>query len=144
MSKQLLKECSTSIFEIYPIFRQTVYESFDKHSTKITRTQQAIVITMASAGTLSMSELARSIDTSNEQATRAVAQLVEKDFIVRSQNPQNRRVINISLTETAKNYLTEVYDEAAQLLCDKLSGISTANAKKLLDSLNTVSKLLNS
>lgn len=142
MNRTVFKDCSTALFKTYPVFRQAVYEAFDRHSTRITRTQQTILITMMNSGILSMSELARNISTSNEQATRAVSQLVERGFISRVQNENNRRVINISLTESARAFLDEVIQLAADQLSAKLAAYSSADVKKISDSLVTIAKIL--
>lgn len=142
MNKSIFKDCSTALFKIYPSFRRSIYEAFDSHSVKITRTQQTILITMMNFDILSMSELARSINTSNEQATRAVAQLVERGYINRVQNENNRRIINISLTENAKRLLDEVIELAAERMSDKLAHISSADIRKLEESMAAIEKII--
>lgn len=143
MNKSIFKDCSTSLFKIYPSFRRSIYWAFDSHSVKMTRTQQTILITMMNFDTLSMSELARSINTSNEQATRAVAQLVERGYINRVQNEKNRRIVNISLTESARELLNELIDLAAGRMSDKLAHTSTAEIRKLEESMSAVDKIIN-
>lgn len=142
MNKSIFKDCSTALFKIYPSFRRSIYGAFDSHSVKMTRTQQTILITMMNFDTLSMSELARSINTSNEQATRAVAQLVERGYIDRVQNENNRRIINISLTEGANKLLDEVIELAAERMSDRLSRISSAEIKRFEESMATVEKII--
>jgi DNA-binding MarR family transcriptional regulator len=142
MNKTNLSKCTAVLNELYPLCRQIVYESFDKQEKKITRTQQIILITMVTTDVMSMSELARSICTSNEQATRAVAQLVDMNFIKREQNRSNRRIINISLTDEAKDYLKLVDKVLKAELMAKLEIVSDEEAKQLIESLSMVAKLL--
>lgn len=143
MTKLILEECTSSLFRVYPMFRRTVYGAFDSHSVKLTRTQQAILITMMYQQTLSMTELARSINTSNEQATRAVAQLVERGYVKRAQNENNRRVINVSLTEAAEKLIDEVIAIACEQLSARLDGISSAEVKKLTECMGAVGRIMN-
>ncbi|MCD8095951.1 MAG: MarR family transcriptional regulator [Ruminococcus sp.] len=94
--------------KVYPTLRRVVLEAFDAHPMKLTRTQQILLLALNKEEMLSMSEIARRICTSNEQATRAVAQLVDISFVSRSQNAANRHTINISLTDKAKSYINEI------------------------------------
>lgn len=135
-------QCILLMYEIYPLSRKLVFDTFDKKKYDVTRTQQIIMLSLSVSGTLTMSQLASKINTSNEQATRAVAQLVDKGFIVRMQNPNNRRVINIKLTDKATAFLKKMKTEMLDDLLSKFSDISEEEMNKLNESLAEVSKIL--
>ena len=116
MDNKALTNSADAIFGVYPELRRLVHESFDRQEIKLTRTQQIILLTLANADVLSMSVLAKRINTSNEQATRAVSQLIKLGFMERFQNVKNRRIVNIRLTKAAEDYLTSVRATAADLL----------------------------
>ena len=105
MNEKARKESIGAMFELYPRTRKLMYEAFDKLDDDLTRTQQIILLALSVRDNLSMSQLASKICTSNEQATRAVTQLVDKELVNRSQNKTNRRVVNITLTPKAKEYI---------------------------------------
>ena len=105
MNDTAFTDFTASLISVYPIFRAAIFKAFDSHAKKLTRTQQIILLTMLKKETFSMSGLARSISTSNEQATRAITQLVESGMVLREKNKINRRVINISLTDEARAFL---------------------------------------
>jgi DNA-binding MarR family transcriptional regulator len=142
MNKSNLSKCTAALSELYPLCRQIVYDAFDKQEQRLTRTQQIILITMVNYDVMSMSELARCICTSNEQATRAVSQLVDGGFIMREQNRNNRRIINISLTDAAKDYLKMVDKTLKENLSGKLESISDEESKRLIDGLSAMIYLL--
>jgi DNA-binding MarR family transcriptional regulator len=131
-----------SMYDIYPLSRKLVFDTFDKKKYEITRTQQIILLSLSVAGVLNMSQLAEKINTSNEQATRAVAQLVDKGFIVRMQNPTNRRVINIMLTDEARLFLNKMKDEILGELVSRFSEISDEEMEQLYSSILNVSTIL--
>ncbi len=116
MENKALTESADAIFGVYPELRRFIHEAFDRQEIKITRTQQIIILTMANAGVLSMSALAKRINTSNEQATRAVSQLIKLGFMERFQNENNHRIVNIRLTGAAEEYLNKVKATMADLL----------------------------
>ena len=132
----------SAMYEIYPLSRKLVYDTFDKKNYNITRTQQIIMLSLSVSTTLTMSELAKKINTSNEQATRAVAQLVEKGFVVRSQPPANRRVINISLTESAREFIEKTKNNIKNDFLDMFSDISDDEMEKFYSALQTVESVL--
>ena len=105
MNEKVRKENVSAMFELYPRARKMMYESFDKLEDDLTRTQQIILLVLSVRDNLSMSQLASKICTSNEQATRAVTQLVDKGLVNRAQNKTNRRVVNITLTQKAKDHI---------------------------------------
>ena len=124
MVDNVRRECIMSMYEIYPLSRKLVFDTFDKKKYDITRTQQIIMLSLCIEGTLTMSQLASKINTSNEQATRAVAQLVDKGFVIRMQNPDNRRVINIRLTDEAMRFMEKMKNEILDDILGKFSSVS--------------------
>lgn len=129
------------IFKLFPLFRKVVYSAFDDHPERITKTQQTILITMRYSGTMSMSQLARRINSSNEQATRAVSQLVQRGFVERSQNEHNHRVVNVSLTDKAEEYLDEVEKLSSRIVADLIGDLDAAKAGQLKKALAELSNL---
>ena len=81
MVDNVRRECIMSMYEIYPLSRKLVFDTFDKKKYDITRTQQIIMLSLCIEGTLTMSQLASKINTSNEQATRAVAQKMKNEIL---------------------------------------------------------------
>ena len=131
MVDNVRRECIMSMYEIYPLSRKLVFDTFDKKKYDITRTQQIIMLSLCIEGTLTMSQLASKINTSNEQATRAVAQLVDKGFVIRMQNPDNRRVINIRLTDEAMRFMEKMKNEILDDILGKFSSVSDSDMKKM-------------
>ena len=116
--------CSETLL-LFPALRRLVYDAFDVSNMHFTRTQQMILSVMSNGETFSMTELAKLIDTSNEQATRAVSQLVKRGLIVRAQNEVNHRVVNIRLTDEAK----EVTGQIIETIEKRLSASGTSEDK---------------
>ena len=132
------REYINSLFAIYPVCRKLVFDTFDKKKYGITRTQQVIMLTLNVNGTLTMSGLASKINTSNEQATRAVAQLVDKGFIERMHDSANRRVIKIKLTDEAKAFVENIKREMHEEFLDKFSVFSDDELSELISATNVI------
>lgn len=134
--------CLMEFYQIYPLSRKLVFDTFDKKKYNVTRTQQIILLSLSVSGTLTMSHLASRINTSNEQATRAVAQLVEKGFVNREHDPDNRRVVNISLTDEAQVFLAKMKSEIHDELIKMFSVVSDEEMQALYESLKNVDTIL--
>ena len=63
MVDNVRRECIMSMYEIYPLSRKLVFDTFDKKKYDITRTQQIIMLSLCIEGTLTMSQLASKINT---------------------------------------------------------------------------------
>lgn len=142
MTTTVRGKCIMEFYEIYPLCRKLVFDTFDKKKYEITRTQQIIMLSLSANGTLTMSQLASKINTSNEQATRAVAQLVDKGFIVRMQNPDNRRVINIKLTDKAQKFMDKTINEIKDEILKKFECVSDEEMEKTYQALMQISSVL--
>lgn len=134
--------CLMEFYEIYPLSRKLVFDTFDKKKYNVTRTQQIILLSLSVSGTLNMSQLASRINTSNEQATRAVAQLVQKGFVNREHNPENRRIVNISLTDKAQVFLAKMKAEIHDELIKMFACVTDEEMKVLYESLKNVDMIL--
>ncbi len=133
-------ECINMLYEMYPLSRKLVFDTFNLKNSILTRTQQIILLALSLNKTLTMSQLAEKINTSNEQATRAAAQLVEMDFVERKQDTKNRRIINISLTEKAMNFLENTKNNIMDELLKKFERISD---DEMLSFRQAVSQIIN-
>ena len=133
-------ECINMLYEMYPLSRKLIFDTFNLKNSILTRTQQIILLALSLSKTLTMSQLAEKINTSNEQATRAVAQLVEMDFVERKQNAKNRRIINISLTDKAMNFLENTKNNIMDELLKKFERISD---NEMLSIKQAVSQIIN-
>lgn len=138
MDNKTLNDIAMSIFGVFPEMRRLVHEAFDRQDIKLTRTQQIILMTMANAGVLSMSELATRINTSNEQATRAVSQLISLGFMERFQNERNHRIVNIALTNDADEYLNKVRETTTYLLAHPVIESDDERCQKLARDLESL------
>ncbi len=142
MSKQNRIECINMMYEIYPMSRRLVLDTFDKQNVDLTRTQQIIILALAINDTLSMSQLAKRVNTSNEQATRAVSQLVKKGFVSRSHDMKNRRIINISLTQKARDFMAQTKASILNELLKRFDSVPDSSIEAFHKALTEIVSIL--
>ena len=131
MEKHKRPKCGGNLLSLFHKLRGTVFQAFDESEIHTTRTQQMILSAMESGKTLNMSELAKLINTSNEQATRAVSQLVSMGFIERSQNEVNHRVVNIRLTDKARKFMEKISERCEEIVTERLYGEEKADSRQV-------------
>ena len=91
-----------------------------------------------------MKEAASYISSSKEQATRAVAPLVDKGLMERYTDPANRNYVHIQLTDTGRTLVLEMLDGLYDNI-NKMLDQAISNEEKLVlrDSLMESIRILN-
>lgn len=124
------------------MYRRNICGLFDRDEFKFTKTQQLILMTLWLHKKLSLTELSEQICTSNEQATRAVGQLVKSGFVNRVKNQTNRRSIEISLTQKGIDLIKGAQATAAKRIPQRFNELSDEDAKTLVDCLEKIGEIL--
>ncbi|MBO5558780.1 MarR family transcriptional regulator [Ruminococcus sp.] len=142
MDNDTRTRCIMEFYEIYPLSRKLVFDTFDQKKYHVTRTQQIVLLALSVSGQMNMTQLATRINTSNEQATRAAAQLADMGFIRREHQTGNRRVVIISLTPEAEDFMKKMKAEIRDDLLKRFANVSDEDMEKLYDALVQVSSVL--
>lgn len=115
-----------------PLLYRLVLASANPKTLGLTKTQMIIMLSLAHFGSLHMSQIADFISSSKEQATRAVAPLVEEGYVYRSNDPENRTYIEIQLTAEGKAFMEQWRCRFLEQLNRRLEqGISDAEREEL-------------
>ena len=86
-------------------------------------------------GTGSISELATAKNISRPAISQAVEVLVKKGLLTRVQSSQDRRFVELTLTDSGNNLLDSVFQDTREWMKERMSTLST-------DELETVSKAM--
>ena len=89
-----------------------------------------------------MGTLAKLVGTSNEQVTRAANRLQEKEYVIKEQDKYNRRIVNIYLSEKAKEQVKDIEDRYLQQIKEKFDIIPIEDMKKLAESADFICGIL--
>ena len=110
----------------------------------LTKTQIVILIGLYYHDTVTMSRIAEYIASAKEQATRAVAGMVENGLVERLESPENRTRVYVRLTETGRAYIEKCRAELQTQLHEKVDAALTEDEKEQLRAaLETAAVLLN-
>jgi DNA-binding MarR family transcriptional regulator len=97
----------------------------------ITRREWRLIVALAQEGPLLSSALAQHIQLERGRTSKAVSELVAKQLVVRRPLPNDRRQVEIALTDAARAIYEALFPEVVALNRELLSILSAAEAAAL-------------
>jgi len=108
----------------------------------ITTDQFSILQYIHQKETTTATQIAQSFGVGRSAITALVNRLVEKDFIKRKRNEEDRRIVYLSLTERGTYVVKETEKEINRFLIDKLAHFDMNDVEHFLVSLEKLSMLM--
>ena len=96
------------LLTILPLIQRLVFSSIDRKEFPYSKSQMTIFTVLSIRGELTMKEVAGYLSSSKQQATRAIAPLVDAGLIDRFTDPSNRVHVYVRLTEMGKSHLANL------------------------------------
>ena len=131
------------LLNVYPTLQRLILTQLSKADFKYTKTQFIIFSALMKTDAMNMGQVAHAITASNEQATRAVAPLVEDGYVERYADPSNRTRVFVRLTESGREYILALrrryHVNLDAILRERLS---QEEYLKLRDAVSTAARLL--
>lgn len=132
-----------SLLRLLPLTHRLFSLTDTKKQYGLTKSQMLILLALFYRGTVCMSQIAAYLSSSKEQATRAVAGMVEPGLIERFERPDNRTHVYVRLTDAGRDYVVKCCTELNRQVEEKLEAKLTAKERgELRESLCTVISLL--
>lgn len=120
------------LLTILPLIQRLVFSSIDRKEFPYSKSQMTIFTVLSIRKELTMKEVAGYLSSSKEQATRAIAPLVDAGLIDRFTDPSNRVHVYVRLTETGKSYLAHLRELVARTANARLEeSVSPEEAREL-------------
>jgi len=125
-----------------------ICDRFITQQLDVTASQGYILLAVPEMDTINMNDLSLKMRVANSTMTRMVDQLVQKGLVNRSADPQDRRIVLVSLTDHGKEVRSKLkntlQDFFRQVLCD-LPSNQLVGILESLETLNqTITKMLRS
>jgi len=102
---------------------------------QLSATQFEALWFVAASGTVSMESVANNLGIKPPSATALISTLERKGYVLRKGSPDDRRVVNVALTASAKRQLSSIKskkDKAFESLLSKLSATDRKEFTRLL------------
>jgi DNA-binding MarR family transcriptional regulator len=105
--------------------------------------EQFHVLRFVRRGTNSISDLATAKNISRPAISQAVDVLVNKGLLTRTQSSEDRRFVELTLTESGNALLDTVFKETRAWMKDLMSGLSTEELDTIANAMESLKKTLN-
>lgn len=107
-------------------------ELFHKRMPDLTPTQFALMVTLSDSGNASQNELGRRVGIDAATTNGVVERLMKKNFIQSQTDPDDKRRLQISLSDSGRQVLQESIDIAHSITSATLTGLTTREAQRLV------------
>ncbi|APM38825.1 hypothetical protein CKR_1355 [Clostridium kluyveri NBRC 12016] len=114
----------------------------DCFKEKLSALQFNTLCVLRSYGSLTMRELAERMNLSKQQMTKIIAKLVKINFAERNYDKDDRRIIKISATKEADEYIKLESKAFARRLKDIVNSLNEEDLKDLENAIKSMNKIL--
>lgn len=105
--------------------------------------EQFHVLRFVRRGTNSISELANAKNISRPAISQAVDALVNKGFLMRTQSTEDRRFVDLTLTDSGNALLDAVFKETRAWMRELLGDLSAEELETIASAMEALKKTLN-
>lgn len=134
MSSHSLADFADKVSELMPVIsRQFLkHQASDFYKTKITLPQCVVLDILKRHNELKMSELAHHMNVTTAAITGLADRLVRDGYLVRSSDPDDRRVVNVKLTAKGSGAVTRMMEQRKKAMMDMFEVISHEEREEYL------------
>ena len=93
-------------------------------------------------GSMSISEIAKKLGIYKPNMTPILDKLIQEGFIIRSEDPKDRRILRIEHTKKADDFLREQMEKLEQIFAHKMSNLSKNDLTTLINSSAELNNIL--
>jgi DNA-binding MarR family transcriptional regulator len=100
------------------------------------------VLTFLRGQSATMRELAKELDVGESAATAVADRLVRQELVVRHDDPADRRVVRVSLSEAGETLVTKLHEAARRKTALMLAALSDEQLQQLISIMETLERSL--
>lgn len=141
MDDSLKDKAADGLLALMPLYHRHIFR-LNRHTSGFETAQYRVLGVLMKSGSQPISEIGRALYISKPYMTVLIDSLMEKGWIRRGHDPDDRRVILISITPEGKKHLRrafEVYKEDVKTL---LAGLGKNDISQLCSSAEHLKKIL--
>ena len=147
MQQEFIKNVVTDLFQIPAYSHRIVRSKFTKVALEnievsLTPLHFEIMMLLTEEGTLPVAKIGERLVLAKAHMTQLVDKLVENEIVVREADPDDRRVIRVSITAKGKETLDKIHERVGRAFKKALSSLSENDLKELTTSLSKIRNVL--
>ncbi|MBI4813482.1 MAG: MarR family transcriptional regulator [Methanobacterium sp.] len=143
MEDERLDKIVDDLYLFFPLFRKKIFKHKRRsHQGKIPHSYYHVLKILNKHGDLPMSEIGRKVHISKSNMTSLIDKLVENGLTERLPDQNDRRVINISITNKGKDILRDWRKYSNNEIKKSLSVLSEEDLEKFYVSVENIKDIL--
>ncbi|MCL5985524.1 MAG: MarR family transcriptional regulator [Actinobacteria bacterium] len=143
MKEDILNEMADELVSLFPLlFKNLMKFERDDRDPELSRVHMDIMFILNKFGQLTMSDIANRLLISKPYNTLLVDKLIDLGLVERLPDSEDRRIVNIRLTEKGIGYLREFRESNKENIKRKLSTLGDSELKQLLSSLRNIKEII--
>lgn len=119
MNKLKVDQIAENIISVYPLLYKTISRPI-KHQSSVTPGGMFVLGSLKRHGLLSMTDIGKCLAMPKPHVTVIVDKLIEEGYVERQNDPNDRRIVNISMTEKGFEVFQEIKTALAENMKIKL------------------------
>ncbi len=143
MEDERLDKMVDDLYLFFPLFRKKLFKHKKRSNKgKMPHSYYHVLKLLTKSGDLPMSEIGRKVHISKSNMTSLIDKLVDNGLAERLPDQNDRRVINISITNKGKNILSDWRKYSNDEIKKNLSVLSDEDLEKFYDSVANIKDIL--
>ena len=143
MSDDILDKIAGELVSLFPLFFKNLMKSSrGNKDLELSRVHMDIMFILNEFKQLTMSDIAKRLFISKPYNTLLVDRLIDLGMVGRFPDDEDRRIINIRLTEKGIRYLKEYKESNKKNIKTKLSILNADELEQLLSSLQNIKEII--
>jgi DNA-binding MarR family transcriptional regulator len=140
-SDEQIKQIVENLMRIHPLLTKNLNRSI-RSKTNLNPGSLFILGLLKRAGMLTMSEIGCKLSMPKPHVTAQIDRLIAEGMVERMFDPNDRRTINIQLTDKGQTDFTQIKLDVSEEIRSKLQSIDANKIQELLDASNKVKEIL--
>jgi len=141
MNMQSEEEVARRILEIVPAVMRFVGADMRRQTAAGFRVAHYRVLGMLSKRPFTLSDLATCQAVALPTMSRTVSTLVDRGWVARTEDPEDRRRIQLTATDEGRSVLEQLHAQAQRRLAARLAGLTAAERAQVLAGLQVLEKV---
>ncbi len=141
MTEQNISLISENLISIYPLLYKSISRPLRSKST-MTPGGMFVLGSLKRHGALSMTEIGRCLAIPKPHVTGIIDKLIEEGYVERQNDPKDRRVINIIVTDKGLENFEAIKQSSSEGLKEKLALLNEEELEELLGASKKVKEIL--
>lgn len=142
MDERIREKISDDLIALLPFYHKKIFRPQQGVSGMQIAQYRTLGVLLREKKSLSMSELGKQLYISKPYMTVLVDQLIQEGYVERLRDPEDRRIVNISITRKGTRHLKQAASHHRDTIRGLLDTLEPQDLDDLSSSLSTIRKII--